>query len=256
MSEPARVQLFDTMTALAHDEVIIPALRTALFDPRFKGFTVHVPDFEPRPYDGWFHPSSQSTWTVRQLVLYLTHPDAVDYEQLDLKSVLAITQGYFWHLFVQHILMEKKIISATEVPVLDVETNRKGSADGQISEQEGLEIKTITHFKIDKMVSEEVLKAQHLDYWAQAQDYMDCLGWSRMRFLFLNPDYPFKMREFVVKADREHQEQRRRDYRTALALRDAYGQEAYMHTQPCCGPKSKMAQGCPVRRGCPIGMIR
>ena len=59
---------------ISEDKILIPVIRAALSDPDFKAFDVRVDGWEPRPYDGWFHPSTHATWNVRQLWLYLT-PD-------------------------------------------------------------------------------------------------------------------------------------------------------------------------------------
>jgi hypothetical protein len=232
---------------LAKDEVLVPVLHMALNDPDFSGFTVNIEPWTARPPDGYFHPSSQATWSVRQLALYLMAPNMVAVERMKLQSVLAITQGHFWHMFLQHILKDTGFLVKEEVGFTDEEHKRRGHMDGLLKvrdEDEGLEIKTINSYKIKKMVSEEALKELKPGYWAQAQEYLDVFNLPRMRFLFICPNYPFTMTEFVVKADSNHQKWRRDVYKGAIQIAEAG--KLPLPPQGCCNDYDN----CPVRYAC------
>lgn len=261
------------MRGLASNEILIPTIHAALYDPSFKGFNVQVETFSPRPYDGKFHPSTHSTWTVRQLYVYLVAHEWLETERMPLTGVFAVTQGKFWHDFLQNILLSAVLlvkhrdfggpINPAEVPIRDPEHNRFGHADGRlVNRDEGLEIKTINGFQVEKVTSEDVLRQKKPGYWAQTQDYLDVLGLSAMRYLMLNPDYPFKMKEFVVSANKAYQARRRDEYQLAMLLAQEYPdvRELENPNTPIpicdgCGIKSTMAKECPARRVCPIGKL-
>jgi hypothetical protein len=228
----------------------VPALQSALNDPTFSGFNIEVEPWTARPPDGYFHPSTQSMWNVRQLALYLMAPKLVVQERMDINGVFAITQGHFWHMFIQHVLKETGFLIDDEISFTDEEHKRRGHMDGLLKikgVEEGLEIKTINPFKINKMVSEEALKELKLQYWYQAQEYLDVFGLPRMRFLFISPSYPFPMKEFVVKADSAHQARRRADYKDAIAI--AAQSELPLPKGGCCNSVS----GCALKYACKFG---
>lgn len=247
------------LTGLAKQEVLIPAIRRALYDPDFKGFNVPVDAFAPRPYDGWFHPSTHATWTVRQMYMYLVAHETLEEERMPMTGVLAVTAGKFWHEFLQRVLLQTKDLVRAEWPIRDHFTNRTGHVDGLLANGEALEIKTINPFQISKVVTEAVLKEKKPEYWGQTQDYLDILGLSTMRYLMINPSYPFEMAEFPVLADAVYQKNRRLEYRQAIELAEAYPDyRALDQGAPipsCCAPKSAQAKQCPARNGCPVGRI-
>lgn len=232
---------------LAKNEILIPTLHTALNDPKFKGFNIEIEPWSARPPDGYFHPSTQATWNVRQLALYLMAPEMVETERMQLTSVLAITQGHFWHLFIQHVLAESKILIKSEVGFTDELHKRRGHMDGLLrvnGREEGLEIKTMNPYKIKKVTSAQELILEKPEYWAQAQEYLDVFGLDQMRFLIISPSYPFPMNEFVVPADPEHQERRRAIYRGAIQVAD--NATLPLPDQGCCGREDI----CPVSYAC------
>jgi hypothetical protein len=63
-----------------------------------------------------------------------------------------------------------------------------------------------------------------------------------MRFLFLSPDYPFTMKEFVVKADPMHQARRRKAYKEAIetAANSSFPLAAW-DGPDCCGKPGSCA---------------
>lgn len=206
---------------LAKDEILIPALHTSLNDPTFKGFNIEIEPWSARPPDGYFHPSTQATWNVRQLALYLMAPELIEQERMQLTGVFAITQGHFWHMFIQHVLTETKLLVEDEVGFTDEDHKRRGHMDGLLvinGERQGLEIKTMNQFTLPKISTMAELREKKPGYWAQAQEYMDVFDLDKMRFLIISPSYPFPMKEFVVKADPKHQERRREIYKGAIEI--------------------------------------
>lgn len=251
------------MRDISEDKVLIPVIKAALSDPDFQEFFVHAEGWHEREYDGWFHPSSHSTWTVRQLWLYLTAPKLLPRKRPNLLFVLAVTQGKFWHDFVQTILFDrgmlmpqpgwetaKTITDKVEVPILDRRHKRKGHADGRINADELFEFKTMNERMLNKLKTVDDLREQHPGYYAQTQDYLDVKRAKQMRYLVMQLSSPFTMVELVVPADPEFQAAQRERYSTAL-------QHQADQTEPkfCCTPKSKESKTCPVRTACPIGRL-
>jgi hypothetical protein len=232
---------------LRNQEILVPILHTALNDPEFRSFTIGIDGWKKsnRKPDGYFHPSGQATWNVRQLALFLIAPHLIEQERMQLTSVFAITQGHFWHVFLQHVLKENGILVEDEIGFTDKVHRRRGHMDGLLSNGEGLEIKTINSFKINKAISEQWLREEKYGYWCQAQEYMDVFKLEGMRFLFLSPSYPFPMKEFLVKADPVHQAQRRADYLQAIDLAATHQLPLHAGTV-CCGSP----ENCPVRLAC------
>jgi hypothetical protein len=237
------------LKGLAEKEVLIPILHTALNDPKFKGFDIHVDEWTPRPPDGYFHPSTQATWSARQMALYLKHPELFEQELMPLTGTLAITQGHFWHMFLQHILGEHGVMVEAEVGFTDEQHKRRGHMDGLLAvkgEPEGLEIKTMNSRTLTKMTGEDALKELKFGYWSQSQEYLDVFDLKRMRYLIICPDYPFPMKEFTVKADKLHQARRRKAYTDAIA--EAESQSETQTELACCGVPDR----CPARYACDL----
>ena len=229
-------------------KIITPLVRAALTNPDFEGFTIEVEGWEARLYDGYFHPSTHTSWTARQLSYYLTHPDDLVQETPDLLFVLAVTQGKFWHKFIQRLLISKGVMIQDEAPLLDLDYNRKGNADGILYNGEWFEFKTMSDRLIKKVKSVEDLKAHHPTYYAQTQDYLDISGAHAMRYFIMALASPFPMEEFVVPADPAFQAAQRMKYRDAIIA-----SETEERPPPCCHPKSSESRSCPVRFACPIG---
>jgi hypothetical protein len=229
-------------------KIITPYIRAALTSPDFEGFSLEVQGWTKRYYDGYFHPSTHATWTSRQLSYYLTHPDELIEEQPDLLFVLAVTQGHFWHTFVQKLLLRKGTLVEDEVPLKDLTYNRKGHADGRLFNGELFEFKTMNERLIKKVKNVEDLIKYHPGYYAQTQDYLDMAGEKLMRYFIMALSSPFPMEEFVVPADPAFQSAQREKYREALTSTE-------MDERPdsCCNPRSPLSRTCPVRFACPIG---
>lgn len=240
---------------IQNNEVLTPLFHASLNDPDFSGFTVQIEPWTPKPPDGYFHPSAHGTWTARQMALYLMAPRKAEVEKMQVTSVLAITQGHFWHTFAQHIFGALGIMLQDEVPLIDEEHKRKGHMDGLLQNREGLEIKTINSRTIRKITCEADLKEKKPEYWAQAQEYLDMADLPVMRFFFLSPDYPFPTSEFLVRRDLAHQAQRRLAYRKAIsyAASHTWSPDLEILLPACCTVGSSMAKTCPVKSACPIG---
>lgn len=248
---------------ISEDRILIPVIKAALNDPDFKSFQVTAEGWESRPYDGWFHPSTHATWNVRQLWLYLTQPELMEPERPSLLFVCAVTQGKFWHRFIQTLLFDHgillprpkahetdDIVEKVEVPLKDRHHRRRGHADGRISGDELFEYKTMNDRYLAKTKKVEDVKELHPEYYAQTQDYLDMAKAQRMRYLIMSLASPFPMAEIVVPADPVFQAAQRQKYKEAL-------QHVADQTEPkfCCTPKSPEAKSCPVKNACPIGRV-
>lgn len=245
-----------------NQKILVPAITASLMSPDFKGFTVPVRGWTKRAYDGWFHPSTHSTWTARQLYYYLAAPEFLEEERPGLLFVLAVTQGSFWHEFVQRLLLDLGLLipnpgttkkdsveKRVEVPLVDKEFNRRGHADGRLAQ--GLfEFKTMSERLIGKIKSWEDIRDNHPKYYAQTQDYLDMSGEQQMRYVVMQLASPFTMEEVVVPADPAFQAAQRDKYAEALqAVADQSPPPA------CCAIRSAQAKACPVRAACPVGRM-
>jgi hypothetical protein len=240
--------LRETLRDATEEKLLTPITRSVLLDPKFKGFDVPVEGWTPRPYDGKFHPSTHATWTARQLYLYLTEPTLVGVEQMTMTSVLAITQGKFFHEFLQRLWLAHGILQRAECPLRDPEHNRVGHMDGFLATNEGLEIKSMNDYTLPKVFDALTLREKKPDYYAQTQDYLDMGGLTQMRYFIISTSYPYNMQEFVVPFDEPFQLAQRRKYREAIEAAES-GQPP----QFCCPLRSAEARGCPVKNGCEIG---
>jgi hypothetical protein len=236
------------LTELSQGNILIPVIRAELHDPKFKGFPLKVEGWTPRPYDGWFHPSTHPTWTARQLAYYLMEPDKLKEQRPDLLFVLSVTQGKFWHTFIQKVLLDNGILVKDEMPLVDPLHNRRGHADGLLRTDELFEFKTMSDRLIGKVKTAEDVRNLHFDYWAQTQDYLDMSGKRYMRYLIMSLASPFPMQELVVEADPIFQMAQRQKYRAALDAK-----ESGVLPSPCCAIYSTESKTCPTRRACPIG---
>lgn len=237
-----------TLREISDGKIVVPIIRAALNRPKFKGFSVEVEGWTPRPYDGWFHPSTHATWTTRQLYHYLLDGQDMVEEVPSLLFVLSVTQGKFWHSFIQKLLLANGLMVQDEVPLKDVQHNRKGHTDGLLSNGELFEFKTASERVIRKMTSVEELKNYKPEYYAQTQDYLDMAGYQRMRYFIMSLAAPFPMEEFVVEADPVFQLAQREKYRAAL---DAV--KSGVEPEFCCGFGSALSKACPTRFQCPVG---
>lgn len=252
-----------TVTELGKGNIIIPMVQAALLDPDFAGFPLEVEPWRKRKPDGWFHPSTHATWTARQLALYLLHPNAVAGEEFTITSILAITQGKLWHLFIQKLLLDAGVLlprpgvsktasitEQVEVPLRDPAHMRTGHSDGEVDDG-GFEFKTMNRYQIPKINNPADLLELKPAYYAQTQDYLDMAGWGQMRYLIMALEHPFPMTELVVPADSAFQAAQRAKY--AQAMQAAADRRL---PSPCCAPRSAQARGCPMRRVCEIGQVQ
>lgn len=236
------------MKDVKQNKVVTPVIAAMLSEPDFEGFDVRVEDWTPRPYDGWFHPSTHATWNVRQLAYYLQHGAELPLEPPALLFVLAVTQGKFWHAFIQKLLLDNGLMLKDEVPLVDEEHHRRGHTDGLLRNGELFEFKTASERVIRKMTSVEDLKEHKPEYYAQTQDYLDMAEATEMRYFVMSLAAPFPMTEFVVPADPVYQSAQRSKYLQALMHA-----EAGTLPEPCCAIKSTESKACPVRLLCPYG---
>jgi hypothetical protein len=243
------------LAGLGQGEVVIPVIRAALFNPDFKDFTVKVRGFEKRDPDGWFHPSEHPLWEPRQLFFYLVEPERLRFEPFDLHSVMAVTQGQFWHSFIERVGTDCGLFTGVEVKFEDAETGARGSMDATLPE-EGFEFKTARPNKFREMPKgppddKELLewfKGYWPTYYAQGQEYMRLSGYRLHRMLFLCMDYPYEMREILVPFDHFFSEEIAEKYRM---VRQAVADQRMPGF--CCFPNSKLAKVCVARLVCPVG---
>lgn len=208
--------------SIDNDEKIVPLLRTALWDPNFKSFTIKVDGFSKRKPDGWFHPSTHPLWTEPMLYLYMSNPESLIREPFDPASTMAVTAGSFFHDFVQTVLLQEKVLerhpncpcglrkhSDAEVLLVDEEVRSRGHSDGVTFDGDGFEFKTMNTMKMGRIPKGRPDDPEVLawfvdrcpDYYAQAQEYLRMSKRLRMVVVILSLTYPFEMREIHVPFD-------------------------------------------------------
>ena len=252
----------------AGGEVLIPIIQTYLYDPKFPSFTIDVEGWKPKPPDGYFHPSTHPMADERLLYHYLVDPHLLVHEVFDPTSTMTVTQGHFWHDFIQMVGLDSGFLLPSPNPTpgrnkaewywLHEPTKSRGWSDGVTSpliclEQEIFEFKTMRGAKASKIAkgrpeSPEVQESFRLlvpDYYAQAQEYLRLSGLRRWRGIILSLEWPFPMREIVLDADRVYQHSIAAKYERVL-------QAAADQRPPtsCCGP----LMDCPARQVCTLGM--
>lgn len=260
----------------ARGEVIIPVLRAALWQPNLKSFDITLPDFSPRKPDGWFHPSEHPLWPERMLYWYALDPANIEPEPFDPHSTMAVTQGHFWHEFIQKVGVDQGILREPsacacgrkhrEWYVEDGVLKSRGHMDGVVNSEvasvdldEVFEFKTMRPSRFRKLpqnvdpTNQELLTAWRAmvpEYYAQAQEYLRMSGYRRHRTLVLSMEYPFDMMEIVVDFDHgfaHDVEEKYRRVRQAVA--------DHTMPEPCCAPGSKTSKTCPARLVCPIAAM-
>lgn len=261
------------LRASMRGEVIIPALQAALCSPSFDSFEVPTTAFHEREIDYWFHPSTHPMWGERLLYFYMTCGADLEAQVWDPTGVMAVTQGNFWHSFLQRVMLDSKIIKMinpearyahdqAELFVCDEESHSRGWMDGVVSdslaESSGLELKTMSTRKSSKCPKGAAddparvnwIKENCAEYYAQAQEYLRMSGFSTQRFLIVGLEHPFTMIEIAVPYDPMFAQQTALKYRSVLqAVAD---QEM---PPPCCGVGSVAAKECPARLICPVGRM-
>jgi len=215
------------LKGVLNEEILVPRIRASLFDQKFEGFTIPVEGMAPRPPSGRFHPSSHPLWDEEKLYEYAKDP-AKFQEVLELNSIFAVTQGSFWHAFIQNLGLNdgwlremtpkaKYKHDRAEYRVDDQILGTGGYLDGVLNsdilpivEDEVFEMKTMNSFKANKCpqgapdsdAKINWLRSTVPGYYAQAQEYMRMTKYSHARFLILTLEYPFPMMEIVVEHDK------------------------------------------------------
>lgn len=265
---------FDRVVRGAHEgEVVIPVLRAMLWNPRFASIPIRVPDFKPRPPDGYFHPSTHPLMPPRMLYYYLAEPDRLIDEPFDPHSTMAVTQGTFWHDFIQHIGLQAGILrppptakcpcgcdTKVEWYFRDEATKSRGHADGVVDPTDEIfEFKTMRPSKFRKLVKGRPDDPEVLASWlqmtpgyvAQGQEYMRIGGFRSHRTVVLSMEYPFEMREIVMPYDHEFAFRTEQKYRRVLQA----AADKDTSIEACCTPRSALARECPARNICPVGLL-
>ena len=253
-----------TISGASSGEVVVPLLRSALYDPSFKSFTVEVEGWSARPPDGWFWPSTHPMWPERLLYEYVMDPSRLIAEPFDPTGTLAVTAGSFFHSFTQIVLVRENVLvkqpvvcgcghkhrERAEVYLVDEEAGERGHTDGVTFDGDGFEYKTMNPAKmygIPKGGPEdpEVL-AWFIEkcpgYYLQAHSYLRMSGRRRMIVVIMELTYPFTMREIHIRYDpRVGQDLREKYLRVRQAVADGRPPRCV------CGPADKE---CPARGVC------
>ncbi len=247
-------------------EIIKPILTSYLYSPSFPAFTINIDGWTPRPPDGWFHPSTHPTQSETLLYHYINDPENLAFEHFDPTSVMTVTQGHFWHEFVQTCLLDAKVLVPNPVDTgrnpaewfwSHEGTKARGWSDGLTNskitdDEEIFEYKTMRAAKAAKIAngapdSPEVLESFRRlapEYYAQGQEYMRLSGRRRWRAIIMSLDWPFPIREIVMNYDPIFAGQTAMKYERVL--------QAVADQRPplggCCGG----VKDCPARLLCSL----
>lgn len=259
-----------TMNGAAMGEVFIPVIRAYLYDPKFPSMQVQIDGWTAKPPDGYFHPSTHPLMDERVLYHYLAEPERLQLEVFDPTSVMAVTQGSFWHEFIQTCGIHAGLLLPNPKPSPKRhiaewgwehrETLSRGHSDGLTNpkvffREEIFEFKSMREPKMRKLPKlpvdhpdlAEAFKVLVPDYYAQAQEYLRISGRDWWRGVILAMEWPYEMREIVIRADPFFQSQIAEKYRRVI--------QAAADGRPpasCCQDFA----GCPARGMCPVAMIR
>lgn len=258
------------INGMSGGEVLKPIIEAYLYDPKFPSFSIDIEGWKPKPPDGWFHPSTHPLMDERVLYHYLAHPKSLIPEVFDLTSTMTVTQGHFWHEFIQMVGLDSGFLlpSPTPTPGRNLaewgfshpETLSRGHVDGvtnsvMCSDEEIFEFKTMRGPKAAKIATgrpdmrevQDSFKALVPGYYAQAQEYLRISGRRRWRAIILSLEWPFPMREIVLDADPFFQHEIAAKYRRVI--------EAVRINQTpisCCGKFSD----CIARGICSVAAAR
>ena len=260
------------LTGANGGEVLKPIIEAYLWDPKFPSFSIDIEGWKPKPPDGYFHPSTHPLMSERQLYYYLAEPHNLLHEVFDPTSTMTVTQGHFWHEFVQMVGLNAGFLLPSPHPTkgrniaewgfTDADTMSRGHCDGVTNDlvcgtNEVFEFKSMRSPRADKIAkgrpdSPEVqasFKALAPTYYAQAQEYMRISGYRRWRGVILSIEWPFPMREIVLDYDPFYAQGIRDKYRSVL--------QAVADQRPpgmCCSG-GKAAKDCFARATCPMGLL-
>jgi hypothetical protein len=226
--------------------------------------------------DGWFHPSTHPLWPERLLYWYASRPGSMVSEPMDPIGTQAVTQGNFWHAFIQTIGIEdgwlrvmspkaKTAHDRAEYWVEDQALGTGGSLDGvldpttlTVESEEGFEIKTMVNAKLRKCPKAPPMSDEKIEwfrescpeYYAQAMEYLRMSGYARQRILLTSVEYPYPKVEICLPFDRHYSSQIAEKYRR---VRQAVAEGRL--PEPCCGYfDGHIQQVCPARTVCPIAL--
>jgi len=272
MTAPRMSPIFRKMAAgLAQGEILVPLLRSRLWDPDFKGFDIHINGYSSRPPDGWFHPSTHPMFGERLLYYYISQPEKIIKEIFDPASTMTVTQGQFWHEFFQNVLLEAGALQRNPQETgrnpaewfwSDPLTKARGWSDGLTvaavtGVEEIAELKTMRGPKAAKIPagapdSPEVQKGFRdlvPGYYAQAMEYMRLSGRRRWRCVIVTLEWPFPLREVVLDYDQFAAYEIAEKYRRVLQA------VADHRPPPFCCSGGKAAVDCPARGICEMGRV-
>lgn len=227
-------------------------------------------DLIARDPDGWFHPSTHPTWTVRALWLYLRHPERLVPKKFGYSAKLAVSFGVNTHNWIQHLLGEMGLLPAhlqvcsicppgshCHEPGMQHQPSRtRTHLDGLLSlpgcepGSDVFEFKTTgdqtwpARMRLSELVDLDLdclIKAWP-EYRVQVNEGMRISGRRRAILLLMVLGNPFDLREFHVPFDQALADETTEKYLTATdaALRPA---------PPACGCGNDWRR-CPARKDC------
>lgn len=238
------------LDSLGSRDLILPYFEANLLADNWPdSYTIRI---DSSPYygagDGYFHPSSHATKGER-LLYYMMHPkyrDKLIQERPSLQREMAFAMGSALHGVLQtHMEMVELVRGPEDIEVeyINTEHHLRGRIDWITHHPNGsvlpVEMKTRTAFKYGSQTEPEPEWVAQLNLGLDSQD-ID-LG----VILMVESGYPYRMREFQVRRDRELLD--------SIYAKFDRVREAVANNKPpryCCAPDSQEMKKCPARNVC------
>lgn len=238
------------LDSLASRDLILPYFEANLLADNWPdSYTIKI---DSSPYygagDGFFHPSTHATKGERELY-YMMHPDyqsELVWERPSLQREMAFAMGSALHGVLQtHMEMVDLVRGPEDIEweYINEEHHVRGRVDWITHHPNGsvfpVEFKTRTHFKYAQQMEPEP------SWVAQLNLGLDALDCDLGILLMAESGFPYRMREFQVRRDRELLDE---IYSKFDRVREAVA----INKPPrhCCAPDSTTMKKCPARNVC------
>lgn len=238
------------LDSLGSRDLILPYFESSLLADNWpESYQITI---DSSPYygagDGFFHPSTHACKGERELY-YMTHPryrDKLLLERPSMQREMAFAMGSALHGVLQtHMEMVELVRGPQDIEVeyINTEHHVRGRIDWITHHPNGsiipVEMKTRTAFKYGTQTEPEPEWLAQLNLGLDSQD--SDLG----IILMVESGYPYRMREFQVRRDRELLDG---IYAKFDRVREAVA--ADKAPRHCCAPDSTQMKKCPARSVC------
>ena len=238
-----------TLASVQRNEVITPYIEEALVKADWpEEYPVKVYNKE-RKFDGMFHPSSDPMAGELQLY-YKFHPEfrqMLQNERPTPTLEMTFQIGSAFHAIGESMLIHLGLVKEEDVEVHFRNEERMISGTTDIRK---LTLPNGREFIVDLKTCNMVPKEVNETYATQIMIYQDNVPGApeEMAIIFFEKAYPHKIRDFVVKMDRDKLD---KVYEKFEKVRVAIGKSSSDELRTCCnGPDTTEFLRCPARNFC------